>query len=112
MRRNLACMFTPLAPPGQQLHLEAVTPASVDGARRRRRPGRLKARRLILGFTQEDVAARVPQSGLTRDGLSRIENGHVWPQPRCIFALARLYGASPGQICEEILEAWEVVHGR
>jgi transcriptional regulator with XRE-family HTH domain len=77
-------------------------------------PGRLAMRRLAAGLTQEQVSkaieARAGRRLIARDVLSRIENGTTWPSPSAIKALAAFYSTTPGQIFEEMLEAWDAAH--
>jgi transcriptional regulator with XRE-family HTH domain len=74
------------APPGQQ-------------------PTKLKARRLVLGLLQKDVA-RASKGRLTRDRLSRIETGEAWPNPLQLQALADVYACPLTTVCEESVQAW------
>ncbi len=68
-------------------------------------PTRLKARRLLLGLSQREVA-QVSKGRLTREGLSRFETGEAWPNPLQMQALADVYDCSREAICAEAMEAW------
>jgi transcriptional regulator with XRE-family HTH domain len=68
-------------------------------------PTKLKARRLLLGLTQRDVA-HATKGRLNRDGVSRIESGEAWPNPLQMQSLAVIYGCSWETICAEAMEAW------
>jgi transcriptional regulator with XRE-family HTH domain len=73
-------------------------------------PGKLAARRLLAGISQDRVALHVPE--ISRDGLSRVETGSRWLTPRQLVGLARFYGVKPGVIAEEALEAWLSAHAK
>lgn len=68
-------------------------------------PSKLKARRLLLGLSQRDVAC-ASKGRLTRDGLSRFETGVAWPNPLQMQALADVYACSRDTICEEAMHTW------
>jgi transcriptional regulator with XRE-family HTH domain len=72
-------------------------------------PTKLKARRLLLGLSQRDVAC-ASKGRLTRDGLSRFETGEAWPNPLQMQALADVYSCSRETICAEAIEAWLAGH--
>jgi transcriptional regulator with XRE-family HTH domain len=68
-------------------------------------PTKLKARRLLLGLSQRDVA-HASKGRLTRDGISRFETGDAWPTPLQMQALADIYICSRDTICTEAMQAW------
>ncbi len=68
-------------------------------------PSSLKARRLLLGLSQRDVA-HASKGRLTRDGVSRFETGDAWPNPFQMQALAEVYACSRATICAEAMQTW------
>lgn len=60
--------------------------------------GRIRARRLALGLTQEDLARR---AGVPLVTVNRIENGHQRPRRQTLLKLARALGAEPAELLLE-----------
>ena len=60
---------------------------------------RLKALRTERGFTQELVAASL---GVSRQAVSKWENGTSEPSTSNLFALAKLYGISVTELLQNI----------
>ena len=60
---------------------------------------RLKALRTERGFTQELVAAAL---GVSRQAVSKWENGTSEPSTSNLFALAKLYGISVTELLQNI----------
>ena len=59
--------------------------------------------RVTQGLTQRAVAA---QTGMTRETLSRIESGQVWPNPVRLCELATVYGRSLSDVLQAAADTW------
>jgi transcriptional regulator with XRE-family HTH domain len=59
------------------------------GATRKTNGAVIRARREDLGVTLPTLAERV---GITKGGLSKIENGHVQPRTSTLFSIATALG--------------------
>lgn len=73
------------------------------------RPTPLRRRRLAVGATQRRVADDLTAAGVpavSRDGLARVELGEYWPGPLLVVALAHYYGASVGDVADDIITGW------
>ncbi len=57
----------------------------------------LRAARLDLGLSQEEIAER---SGVPQGEVSRIERGERDPRVSTLLQLAKAIGVSPGQLLE------------
>ncbi|MEA2511069.1 MAG: Helix-turn-helix domain [Thermomicrobiales bacterium] len=58
----------------------------------------VRSRRLELGLTQEELAARIG-GGVRQAEVSRLERGRVdTPRPRQLWALAAALGLPPGEL--------------
>ena len=68
-------------------------------------PTKLKARRLLLGLKQRDVA-QASRGRLTRDAISRFETGEAWPNPLQMQALADVYACPLDTIWKEAMHVW------
>ena len=58
-------------------------------------PGGLRLRRLTLGLTQSDLAAR---SGVARNQITRLEGGQCEPLWRTVCLLAAALDADPAEL--------------
>jgi transcriptional regulator with XRE-family HTH domain len=75
-----------------------VTSVTAEYTPTRTPPSPLRLRRLTLGFTQADVAAL---SGLSREHITRLEQGVCHPQRRTARDLAVALGCAPSDIFPE-----------
>jgi ribosome-binding protein aMBF1 (putative translation factor) len=71
-------------------------------------PTRIVRRRLRLGLSQADIARRLE---VTRETVSRIEVGEVWPNPDRITQLARILEVSRLELVEELMQVWQERRG-
>lgn len=64
----------------------------------------IKARRVAAGWSQEEFAVRLVESGKSADGayVSRIESGSINPTAETIFDFARALGIRPAELLDGI----------
>lgn len=70
-------------------------------------PTSITLRRLAKGLSQAQLSELL---GTSRETVSRMETGEVWPFPPRIKQLASIYEAPLGDLCVELIAAWESAH--